>query len=106
MTKMTRRDVAVGVGALALSALTGTAGRAAPNDPIARGTGTTRDNTIVPAPAPARRLGLVDLPRAESSGYGVWTRGPGLAVRTRLDLMPPGYARSPTGRSLSCASSR
>lgn len=64
--------------------------------PIASEVLTTRERTIVPAPAPATKVLLHEVSKYDRAGYGTWAYGKGIDDGKRTDIMPPGY----TGASM------
>lgn len=59
--------------------------------PIASDVQTTRERTIVPAPAPSVKILLHEVSKYDQTGYGAWTYGKGIDDGKRLDIMPAGY---------------
>lgn len=96
MTRISRRDFGVSVGALAVSTFTFRKARATSQSqldgyPIASNVSTTLRRTVVPGPTPSAKIELHELSKYKQYGFGNWAFGDPLKSVTRTDIMPARY---------------
>lgn len=96
MTRISRRDFGVSVGALAVSTFTFRKARATSQSqlegyPIASDVSTTLRRTVVPGPTPSAKIELHELSKYKQYGFGNWAFGDPLKSVTRTDIMPARY---------------